>query len=202
MKTFRDYISEENVSNKREENIYVKFLDLYNDLTPVYDDIQYGSIDIFEKKLYDSENIAKDLDEYEKLLNKVEELASKLYDDKKYSSQMIYVKKNLEAAKRNIDGYRIKNDIIQTILDTVRIGDTIEEVTPKISKMTKELKSYDVVNKKYAGKFFDYYSEHDIMDEFSKFGCLKLHGEMDLYVTFDEDRIVNVYYEKVTEVNF
>lgn len=202
MKSFRDYISEENASTISDENLYKRFLELYNNLVPVYDDFQYGDVDMFDKELWDCKNIKRELDNYENILNRVEDIVKKLENIEKYSKGMPFIKKNLESAHRNIDGYRIKNDIIQTILGTARIGDTIEEVAPKLSDMTKTVKSYDVAGRKYTSNFFDYYSEKEIMDEFYKFGHLKLHGEMDLFIDFDEDRVSNIYYEKVSEVYF
>ena len=202
MKTFRNYISEDNVSTKRNENLYKKFLELYNELTPVYDDFQYGDVDIFDKELWSCNNITKELNRYENILKKVERMVERLDDVEKYTDGIDYIRKNLESAHRNIDGYRIKNDIIQEILHTINIGDTIDEVAPKLSNMSKTIKSYDIVGRKYTKKFFDYYSEKDILDEFYKFGHLKLHGEMDLYVDFDDDRVMNVYCEKVKEVYF
>ena len=152
--------------------------------------------------MLDNIDITKDLNEYENIFKKAEELAVKLYKDKKYSDEMIYVKKNLEAAKRNIENYKIKNKILQEILNTVKIGDTVAQAVPKLSNMTKKTKYYDVKTRKYSGNYFNYYSEKEIIKEIEEHGYLELHGNIDLYVMFNDNKVKNVYYKKIKKVYF
>lgn len=93
-------------------------------------------------------------------------------------------------------GYYRLESMVQSILNSVKIGDSKYLAAKKLLNMTKKVMYYSITMLGYEGNFFKPTTEEEIEKQIKRNqGTIRLKGVVDLYVDFKNDKVVKVYFK-------
>lgn len=155
----------------------------------------YNHIDEIEEKFFDGEDATDEINKVREDFQEYIDLGNQLIQEEDSSFiNVVRFKKIVQVFKPVCDAYETNNKAIQSILNVVKKGEPVKSAVKKISKMTKTVEEYDIETLKKR-KFFDEYSEEDILDQIEKHdGIVELYGAIDTYIKFEDGKVVDIYY--------
>ena len=177
------------------------------DISPFtyYANSRYNSyrVDKFEDKLWDGKDISKELDDLDEKIKRYQKLGEKLIkinnnpeladEDVDYYINEKSFRRYLDEAKKVYDYYSFKNETVQDIMNTIKLGEPMKSAIKKLVRMTKTVKGIARTFRRF--QFFDEYTEEDILKQIEEFdGVVRLNGAWDLYVKFEDGKAVGVYF--------
>ena len=203
MKTYKDYIREgidsidlhaDDGDSRENTKLFGNLLKLISELRFVTD--RRGNyIDEFFDKLYDGKSIDRDIKKFDSIKNSIVDIVKKLEKFPRYKTNIIIVNNVLEKYNKIISGYKTLEKVYNTIFSYIKIGEKAEIAVPKLVKMTKTVKYFNIENFRYTTEYFDEYTEEEIYTQIERFkGTVKLNGAADLYVKFENGKVFKYWF--------